>query len=296
MKKLATLSILLAGCLWGMMGIFVRCLNSYGLDSLKIVAARCLTACLLLGIFLLVYDRKLFRIKLKDLWCFAGTGLCSIVFFNYCYFRTITKTSLSAAAVLLYTAPVIVMVLSLFLFQEKLSLQKLAALLLVFGGCICVSGAGWGSEKMETQALLVGLGAGLGYALYSIFGRYAVERGYHPMTITFYTFLIAAAGIAPLTSYLELGRQMVREPSAFLWVLGHGFFITVLPYLLYTFGLVWIESSRAAVMASIEPAAATVTGILLFHEKPTAAGGAGMLLVLAGILVLNLKERKIKKI
>lgn len=116
------------------------------------------------------------------------------------------------------------------------------------------------------------------------------------MTITFYTFLIAAAGIAPLTSYLELGRQMVREPFAFLWVLGHGFFITVLPYLLYTFGLVWIESSRAAVMASIEPAAATVTGILLFHEKPTAAGGAGMLLVLAGILVLNLKERKIKKI
>lgn len=292
MKKLAAFSILLAGCLWGMMGIFVRKLSGYGLDSMNIVASRCFLTCIMMGSFLLIYNRKLFRIKLKDLWCFAGTGLCSIVFFNYCYFRTITMTSLSVAAILLYTAPVLVMVMSLFLFREKLSLQKLLALILVFSGCVCVSGITQGKEGIEIRAVLIGLGAGLGYALYSIFGRYAVNRGYHPMTITFYTFLAAAVGIAPLASYPAIWKIYLEEPAAFLWALGHGFFITVLPYLLYTFGLVCMESSKAAVMASVEPVAATAAGILLFHEKLTLKGAAGIALVILGILVLNAKNRK----
>ncbi len=91
-------------------------------------------------LFLLIFDRKLFVIRLKDLWCFLGTGICSIVFFNFCYFKAITMTSLSVAAILLYTAPAIVMVLSYFLFKEKLTKRKLLALAMTFAGCVLVTG------------------------------------------------------------------------------------------------------------------------------------------------------------
>ena len=75
-----------AGILWGMIGIFVRRLGGYGLDSMQVVAVRVAFAAILTAVVLLVKDRSLFRIKLKDLWCFIGTGVCSIAFFNFCYF------------------------------------------------------------------------------------------------------------------------------------------------------------------------------------------------------------------
>ena len=82
MKKFAGVLILIAGVLWGSMGLFVRTLNEKGLVSMEIVGLRAAVTTVALFLFLLVFDRKLFWIRWKDLWCFIGTGICSIVFFN----------------------------------------------------------------------------------------------------------------------------------------------------------------------------------------------------------------------
>ena len=89
---------------------------------------------------MIFFRRELLRIRLRDLWCFLGTGIGSIVFFNYCYFKTISLTSMSVAAVLLYTAPAIVMVLSRILFGERFTVRKVTALVMTFVGCIFVTG------------------------------------------------------------------------------------------------------------------------------------------------------------
>ena len=117
MKKVAPFLVLLSGCLWGSMGLFVRKLTQAGLSSLEIVGIRAFSTVILMGIALLILNRSLFRIKLKDVWCFVGTGICSILLFNYCYFTAINITSLSIAAVLLYTAPAFVMLMSYVLFK-----------------------------------------------------------------------------------------------------------------------------------------------------------------------------------
>lgn len=124
-KRLAPLMIIAAGCLWGCMGILVRTLNQAGLGTMEIVAVRCLVTflCMLIGMGLL--QRDAIRVKLQDIWCFFGTGILSIVFFNYCYFKTITMTSLSVAAILLYTAPALVMAMSAMFFGERMSVLRL---------------------------------------------------------------------------------------------------------------------------------------------------------------------------
>ena len=120
LKKAAPFLILLAGILWGSMGLFVRTLNSLGLASMGIVSLRAIVTAISMLVFLLIFDRSRLHIRLRDLWCFLGTGILSIIFFNYCYFSAIMLTSMSVAAVLLYTAPAIVMILSFFLFGENL--------------------------------------------------------------------------------------------------------------------------------------------------------------------------------
>ena len=60
----------LAGVLWGSMGIFVRLFEKETLGAMEIVAMRAMTTTLILFVFIMIYDRKLLKIRWEDLWCF----------------------------------------------------------------------------------------------------------------------------------------------------------------------------------------------------------------------------------
>jgi len=287
---LSALFVLLAAALWGCMGIFVRRLNAAGLYALDVVQCRVTVGLALVGLYMLFFRRRSFRVRPRDLWCFLGTGLCSLLFFSYCYFTGMTLASLSVMAVLLYTAPMFVMLLSALFFKERVTKQKLIALAMTFAGCVLVSGAGTGSA-LGPRALLLGLGAGLGYALYSIFGRCALDRGYDSWTILFYTFLFCAAGCAFLADWGAIGAAVSQGGPLVLWILAMGLFTAFFAYLLYTDGLSGMEPSRASILASLEPVVATAAGVLVFHESLSLAGAAGVLLVLGGIAVLTPRTR-----
>ena len=288
-SKISIIFILLAGMLWGCMGLFVRPLSDKGLGSWDIVFLRAVLTAVFMGVFILIYDRGLFRIKLKDVWCFLGTGLLSIVFFNLCYFKEITLTSLSVAAILLYTAPAFVMVISSFCFREKLTGRKLISLAFSFTGLIFVTGVIGDAGKLTAGRLLIGLGAGLGYALYSIFGRYAIERGYNSFTISFYTFLFATLGTVFFADPVLVVRRAFSSPGSVLFSFAFVLVSTVIPYITYTIGLRSVENGRAAIIASIEPVVATLNGFLWFDEKLSTGSLVGIILVLAGITISNLK-------
>ena len=184
----ATGCVLLAGIFWGSMGLFVRQLNAAGLYAIDVMQLRVLASAIFVGLYLLLFDRQKLRLRPRDIWCFAGSGICSLMLFSWCYFTGMQAASLAVMAVLLYTAPVFVMLMSIVFFREKLTGAKLTALVLCLAGCVLVSGVG-SSERLGLRGLLLGLGAGFGYALYSIFGRCAIDRGYSSWTITFYTFV-----------------------------------------------------------------------------------------------------------
>ena len=287
-RRLPVLSVALAGVLWGIIGPFVRTLSGMGLQSMQIVAFRAIITAVLLFVVLMVRDRGKLRFHLRDIWCFLGTGLCSIVFFNFCYFSAIEDVSLSVASVLLYTAPCIVMLLSLLLFHERITTPKLIALAMsVIGLCLVTGLLGGGGNRATPHGILMGLGAGLGYALYSIFGRYALDRGYHPLTITFYTFAFASVGSLVLCQPAGMVHVLVSTPAVWLPGVLLGVLCTVLPFASYTWGLARMESSRASIVASVEPVVATLLGVFAFGEAMTVGNFAGVVLVVAAIAVLQ---------
>ena len=286
-----TASVLTAGFCWGFMGFFTRNLTRQGIDSAGAIIVRCGIAAICFAILILVRDRSQLRIKRKDLWCFAGTGIFSLLLFTFCYFHAIELMSLSAAAILLYTAPAIVMLLSAVLFREKITPVKAAAVALSFLGCVLVSGVGSGTA-LSASGILFGLGSGVGYALYTIFSRYALQRGYSSNTINFYSCLLAAIGAILIWRPAELPGLMTATPQALLWCIATGVISCFIPYLCYTYGLTGLENGKASVLASVEPVVASLVGILLFHEKLTLPAVIGICLVLSAILLLNAKIGK----
>ncbi|MCQ2532290.1 MAG: DMT family transporter [Saccharofermentans sp.] len=290
-KNISFVFIVLAGVLWGCIGLFVRTINAWGIASMELVSLRAIVTAVVMFFVLLIKDKSLLKIKLKDLWCFIGTGIFSVNFFNFCYFKTITLSSLSVAAVLLYTAPTFVMVMSYFLFKEKFTSRKVIALVITFVGCLFVTGVFSSSISMTPLSVLTGLGAGFGYALYSIFSRYAIERGYGSFTITFYTFLIAAVGSLFIANMSIVSNTLFVDPLRIVISVGFGIVSTILPYLFYTAGLKEVENGKASIIVSIEPVTATILGLIVFGESLTVSGVIGIVLVIAALVICNVEEK-----
>ncbi|MDW2875344.1 MULTISPECIES: DMT family transporter [Bacillaceae] len=291
MKKLMPYFAISAGAsLWGLIAYFIRGLSGFGFSSMEIVGIRAVTAAaalLLIGLFL-GPDRLALK-RTSDIGLFAGTGICSIVFFNWCYFTSINLMDISIAVILLYTSPAFVAVLSYIFLKEKITGRKIIAVCGTVAGCILIAGVGGGSG-LSVIGVVTGLGAGLGYALYSIFGKFALQK-YEPFTVTLYTFVTASAVLLPVTRIWEKASLFLQPEVLFLG-LGLGLLPTVLAYFLYTWGLEKTESSKAAVIATIEPVVAIFMGVALYSESLGYMQLSGSIIILLCVILVNLPERK----
>ncbi len=287
MKK-STALVLAAGVLWGFMGFFVKHLGDIGIASTGAVMLRCGVAALCFGLTILLKNPKLFHVKLRDAWCFVGSGIFALLFFTYCYFTSMNYIDLSTAAILLYTAPPIVMVISFFVFGEKFTRTKVLALVMAFAGCCLVSGRG--ESAIPLAGLLLGLGSGLGYALFSIFARLAMNRGYNSLTVNFWSCLLAAAGAMIIWPPMATLDICFASGYNLLLCLATGTVSCYLPYLFYTKGLEGMETGRASIMASLEPVVATLVGVFIFAQPLSIMSACGVVLVLGAIVVLNVKN------
>lgn len=290
-ERRAVAEVLFAAFCWGCIGLFTRHLSALGMSALAIAFFRSLAAAAMLAVYLGARSRETFRIRARDLWMFVGTGFVSIGCFNVFYFMTQNVTTLSVAAVLLYTAPFFVIFMSRLFFKERITRQKIVAVLLAFAGCLFVTGfVGGGSVQLAPLAILTGIGSAICYALYSIFGQVALAR-YQPMTVTFYSLFIAALSMGIV--FGATGAEMpVPSLSMVLGICGLGLFSTAVPYIFYTRGLSKLTPSKASVLAFAEPMVATLMGIVVLHEPLTLPAAIGIALIFAGIIVLNRRSYK----
>ncbi|NLL78399.1 MAG: EamA family transporter [Clostridiales bacterium] len=282
-----SLFIIAAGICWGMIGLFSAKLSDAGCSAVEITFLRSAVTAVCLWAYLFWKDREKLKIRGKDIWMFLGTGMLSIVMFNIFYFITIELTTLSVAAILLYTAPCFVLLLSVFLFGEKFTAKKAAALVLALAGCACTTGLfdGGGAGKISLTGILTGIGSGFGYALYTIFGNIALKK-YHTMTVTAYTFLISSVVLLPFG--IAGTAPLLMHNGAVAWnTLLIGVVSTLTPFLLYTKGLETTEPGRASVMAFVEPMVATLISVFVLHEQMTLMGAVGVAAIFCSIVLLN---------
>ncbi|KIL52018.1 DMT family transporter [Jeotgalibacillus soli] len=290
-KKLALLYIAAAASLWGIIGIFVTYLYKLGFTATQVVAIRALSAAFFLLCYVLIKNWSLLKIQLTDSKYFVGTGIISIVFFNWCLFSAIEETSISIATILLYTAPAFVTIFSRILFKELLTTRKVIALFITLIGCSFVIGVFPNTnESISLYGLILGLGSGLFYALYSIFGKFALRK-YDSLTVTVYTFIFAAIAVTPFSG-LWSSLPLFSTIEVWLYAIGLGFLSTMLAFLLYTKGLQAIESSRASIIATIEPVVATLISFLIFQETLNFWQYIGIFLVIGAVVIVQESKKK----
>ena len=286
MKKRAVLYIVIAGILWGSSGIFFNLLRPYGFTPLHMTAMRGGVAGILMPIYLLITNRKLFCAPRKEFPLFFGSGL---MMFGAaaCYYAAIDASSVSTAVILMYTAPVFVLIYSVLFLREKLTVIKGIAVALVVVGCALVSGI-TGGMKLNFWGIVLGFGAAITYSAYNIFTKYAMLHGDNSLTASAYSFIVMGVAAVAVCDPGQLVAITATDPAAILpLIIGIGVCTCVLPYFLYTMALRDIPAGTASALGIIEPLAATIFSVVLFHEVLSIPAIVGIVLILGAVVALS---------
>lgn len=278
--------VLGAAALWGTLGLFARALGGAGLSSLELAGIRAAGTALGLGAWLLIRHPARLRITLSAIPFFAAYGLIGLALFHFLYFATLERTSIAVAVALLYTAPAFVVIAGRILYGEPIDRRRGTALALVLAGVFLVTGAlrllATGEATISAPAIVLGLGSGVGYGLYTVFGKSAVGR-FDSWQTVFYPFVFAALALSLIA---PPWRPFIEHPQATIPLILLVVVPTLLPYLLYINGLRHLPSGTASILASIEPVVATLLGFIFLGEAMTSDQLMGVAAIVAAALIL----------
>ncbi len=244
---------------------------------------------------------SLLRLKRQDLFYLIIYGLV-LAIFNALWTTSVALAGAAISTVLVYCSTAFTALLGRWFLNERLSWAKLLAVALSLGGCVLVAGAfdpaAW---RVNLPGILTGILSGLCYAIYSLMGRSASQRGLNPWTTLLYIFIFATAflllfnllpgellpGTATcLADVFWLGDALAGWAILFLLAAGP----TVIGFGLYITSLAHLPSSVANLIVTLEPVFTAAIAYLLLGERLNGVQIGGSLMILAGVAFLRIYE------
>ncbi len=281
--------IIIAGVMWGTSCVFVNLFAPYGLSSWQMTATRMGFAFLGMFLYCLLFKREVFRVQAKELFLFFMCG--SMMFATAAfYYESMQMTSASTAVVLMYIAPVPIMLLSVLFLGEKFSAKKGVAVALMLVGCALVAGV-IGDFKPNALGVVMGLLSAASFTVYNIFNKIAAKRGANPLSASLYTYLFAAICALALCKPWEMPAIIGQNPGFLIPVfILHSMVTCMLPYLLYTVSMRYLSVGVASAMSIIEPLSGALLGFIFYGDPLTVPTVLGIVLVIGSVLLLGLSE------
>jgi drug/metabolite transporter (DMT)-like permease len=282
--------------------IFIRYLTqTYHLPALVLAFWREVIVALTMLVALSLFKPALLRVERRHLRFLVLYGL-ALAIFNSLWTLSVSLNGAAVSTVLAYCSPGFTALLGWWLLKERLGWAKLLAVALCLGGCVLISGAlnpaAW---QVNLLGIVTGILSGLFYAVYSLLGRSASQRGLNPWTTLVYTFGFAAVF---MLAFNLVGRGFlpgaIMQPADFLWLgnswVGWGLLLllamgpTLAGYGLYNVSLTLLPSSVANLIVSLEPAFTAAIAYFLLGERLSWVQVGGSLMILSGVVFLRIYE------
>ena len=275
--------------MFGSSGIFVRTLTQNGIDSTTLLFLRFSIAIIPILIAILLTDKKLLKVNLRDIPLFIVCSIC-IVGLNLCYNESMNSIPLSLAATLLSIAPIFVLIFAYVVFREKITRRKFVCMNLAIAGCMLMTGVLESNiANISIYGIILGVGAGVFWAIYLMASKKSIEQGNHTFTILFYSIIIISIALIPFTDFNQISNFVSINPTVtILFLIIHSTFSFALPYIFSTVSLNYIDSGVSSILLSgAEPFAALIFGLIIYAEVPTPLMFCGFLLTLIAMMMLS---------
>ena len=286
-KTVPMLMIVTAAVLWGFIGVFVRILSDAGLGTMQINGVRSLVCTCLIATILLIYDRNLFKIDIRDIWLFVFAALMKLLM-DICYVQAQLDLSLSLAAVLLSTDCYFMLIVSFFLFKGDVTWMKIFAAAMGFFGCAILVGLFTEDiGDINAVGVSIGLGSAVAGTFYAVGLKFTMMKGYDPTTVLFYVFLLGTFMIIPIMNLPGTVTIVMDDLDLLGFIVIIGILFTLTPYYLYSRGLKDLQPSTVTILLFVETASAALAGLMFYNEQLTLLDIFGLGLILISLFLVD---------
>lgn len=268
--------MVLSMTIFGTLGLFV---HNIPLASGELALYRAILAAVLIAVYLGASGQKIPfpRIK-KELPLLILSGMAMGI--NWILlFEAYRYTTVSAATLSYYFAPVIVTAACPFLFHEKLTPKQIICFVMSTVGLVLITGIGDTSKSgTDLIGILFGLGAAVFYAGVILLNKFI--RNVDGIHRTFLQFLAAIAILIPYAAFTGGFNLGTLDTVGWVNLLSVGLIHTGLTYCLYFSSLKELPGQKAAILSYIDPLVAVLVSVLLLNEQMTLWQLAGGILIL----------------
>ena len=219
-------------------------------------------------------------------------GVLGVAASNYFYYLAIQKTNVATAIILQYTAPIWVLLYMVARRLQKPTLQRVAAVGLAVAGIAMVIGViGPGTLRLDPVGVTAALLAAFSFAFYNIGGHGILAR-YDRWTVLLYTTFSASLFWIVVNPPWKIAAAHYSG-GQWLFLLVFSLLSVLAPFSFYFAGLQHLEPTRAVVASCLEPVFSIVIAAVVLGEVMGPIQMAGIVLVLAAIVVVQIPGRKL---
>jgi drug/metabolite transporter (DMT)-like permease len=289
MRSSGTILCLASGAAFGAMGVFGKLAYGDGATVGTLLSVRFVLAAALFWVLVLAGGgaRQVRALGARDVALGLALGACGYALQAGSYFAALQRIDASLLSLLVYTFPAIVAAAAVTLGRERMDARRLIALALASGGLVLVV-AGAGAGALDPLGAALGLGAAVVYSTYILVSE-GISRRMSPQVLS---ALVCTGAAVPLTigaALLGDLRPGELTVAGWGWLAGLAAVSTVASISLFFSGLRRVGPTTASILATVEPLVTVVLAYLIFGEALGVVQLAGGALVLAAVLVLNLR-------
>jgi drug/metabolite transporter (DMT)-like permease len=285
-NRAALVAVVVSAACFATLGILQRWAYARGAEPMSLLAVRFALAAAVMAVLQALRDPKALKVSRGDLLRFAGMSLTGYGAASLCYAYAIGMIGPSVTTVLLYTYPAIVSVIGWLFLSERFPPRRIAAVALTFAGCALAAGVVTPGSHLAPVGILLGLGAGLGYAVFNVLSFRTMRRTPR-LTLMAYTFAMSAVEMAVAAAVSgTIPTVAAWAPSAWGVVALMVAVPTFAAITLYLGGVQRMGAPRAAVVSTLELPFAVLFASLAFPAeqlRPIQLAGAAV--VLAGVVL-----------
>lgn len=281
------LLVLIAALAWGLGGVSGQYLfNNHGVTSWWLISVRMLLG----GIIFLGYDFFINKTDIfdlikkhpKDVILFAFMGLLNAQLFFY---WTIELCNAATATVIQYTAPIMIMVWSVYKSRRTPDIREILGVFGAITGVFLIATHGrLDSLAISFQSLVTGMISAIGYALYSILPVDLLKK-YKTLTVVGWGHILPGIFLCAITSPWHVpGHWNATALFAMTFlILG----ATVLTFAFYLSGLRIIGPVKASLLSCAEPLSSIFFVVTFLGTKLEFMDYIGMFCIIFTVFILS---------